>query len=86
MFFLCLQRKGAERKKTYSESDVEKAVQDVHRRKSIRNASKSFNVHYATLYSRVIGKYAIHSTTPGAYSVFTNDEEKELGAVDPRHE
>ena len=44
---------------------------------SIRAASKAFNVLYATLHSRVKGKYSI-DVKPGPKSIFSKEEESEL--------
>ena len=44
---------------------------------SIRAASKAFNVPYATLHSRIKGKYSIN-VKPGPKSIFSKEEELEL--------
>jgi len=63
--------------KSYSVSEIKKAVEAMNNGKSLRSASKEFKIPYATLHSRIKRTYAI-DVKRGPESILNENEEKEL--------
>ncbi|GAB0091669.1 uncharacterized protein DMENIID0001_065250 [Sergentomyia squamirostris] len=69
--------KAKEKARKYSQSDLEKAIADFRKGKSLRQAAKEYNVPKTTIFNKLTGRYPVVSKV-GQPPTLSSETEKEL--------